>query len=304
MLKRLLLLLALGLASLPVSAQDTQAPPAEVYVGYVNCPVLQSNIFLYQSLKNFDVISTPKCDARVQVLGQVDTLGGFLRVRTADGKEGYVPKDLITTTAPAKPTTAAPVPPPQPVPAGQGSLLTGPLSQGPSDFGYDIPRAELFGGYSFMNMDWEGLASRSGLHGWTGTAAINIYPWLGVEGSATGNYQSNCLGTSGLTCTILTFMGGPRITAYRGGGLSVFGHGLVGLGALSMNLSGSPLNWRDLAWSAGGGADYAVNERISIRVGQVDYVRTQLFQSLGGTHQNNLRVSAGVVFRLGRLVTE
>ncbi len=99
-------------------------------------------------------------------------------------------------------------------------------------------------------------------------------------------------------------MGGPRITAYRGGGLSVFGHGLVGLGALSMSLSGSPLTWSDLAWSAGGGADYAVSERISIRVGQVDYVRTQLFQSLGGTHQNNLRVSAGVVFRLGRVVTE
>jgi opacity protein-like surface antigen len=304
MLKRLLLLLAVGLISLPASAQDAQATPAEMYVGYVSCPVRQTSIFLYQSLKNFDVIASPKCDERVVVLGQVDTLGGYLRIRTADGKEGYVPQHLITTTAPAQPRIAAPAPPPPPVPAGQAPVLAGPLSHGPSNFGYDVPRAEFFGGYSYLNADWEGLASRSGLHGWNGSAGINVNPWLGVEGSASGNYQRNCIGASGLTCTILTFMGGPRITAYRGAGLSAFGHGLVGIGNLTMTLAGSSLTWRDLAWAVGGGADYAVNNRISVRVGQVDYVRTQLFQSLGGTHQNNIRVSAGVVIRVGKIVTE
>jgi opacity protein-like surface antigen len=305
MLKRSLFLVALGLVSLQAFAQDNPAPPADTYAGYISCPTRQSNVFLYRSLTNFDVISSPKCDDRVDVLGKVDTLGGFLRVRTADGKEGYVPQDLVTKTAPAKPRVAIAEPPPVAVPAAQAAPLAGQLKQGSSDFGYDIPRAEAFGGYSYLSADWEGFASRSGLHGWTGSGAINLNPWLGVEGSSSGNYQSNCLGAAGVNCTILTFMGGPKITPYRGTSLSAYTHALVGIGSMTMSLAaGSPLTWRDLAWSVGGGADYAVNNRISVRVGQVDYLRTQLFQSLGGTRQNDFRVSAGVVLRIGKVITE
>jgi opacity protein-like surface antigen len=315
MWKRSLFVLALGLFSSHAFAQTNEVDPATATAtataaaatpsaAYIHCPTGQSSVFLYQSVTKFEVISSPRCDDRVDVLGRVDTLGGYLRVRTADGKEGYVPQDQITNVAPAKPGIAIAEPPPAPVPAGEGSLLTGPLSQGRSSFGYDIPRLEAFGGYSFLSADWAPLASRSGVHGWNGSAAFNLNPWLGVEGSATGSYQHNCVGASGLNCTILTFMGGPKITVHRGTGITAFTHGLVGLGSLTMSLTGSPLTWRDLAWAVGGGVDYAVTNRISVRVGQVDYLQTQLFQSLGGTHQNDIRASAGIVLRIGKVVTE
>jgi opacity protein-like surface antigen len=304
MWKRSIFVLALGLISSHAFAQGNPVDPATPSVAYIHCPPGQSNVFLYQSVTKFEVLSSPKCDDRVDVLGRVDTLGGYLNVRTADGKEGWVPQDQTTTAAPAKPRIAIVEPPPAPVPAGQGSLLTGPLSSGRSNFGYDIPRAEAFGGYSYLRTDWETLAPRSGIHGWNGSAAFNLNPWLGVEGGLSENYQHNCLGASGLNCTILTVMGGPKVTLHRTTNLTAFAHGLVGLGTLSMSVTGAPLTWRDLAWAVGGGADYAVTNRISVRVGQVDYLRTQLFQSLGGTHQNDIRVSAGVVLRIGKVITE
>jgi opacity protein-like surface antigen len=303
MWKRSLFLLALGFLSSHAFAQDNQANSATPSAGYIVCPIGQSSVFLYQTVTKFDVLSSPKCEEQVEVLGHVDTLGGYLRVRTADGKQGYVPQDQITAVAPVK-LRVAPPPPPAPVPAGHASPLIGPLSSGRSSFVYDVPRAEAFGGYSYMSADWEGLTSRSALHGWNTAFTFNVSPWLGVEGAASGNYQRNCVGATGLNCSIYTLMGGPRITVLRGAGLTAFGHGLAGLGSLTMNLSGSPLTWKDLAWAVGGGADYAVNDYISIRLGQVDYLRTQYLQSLGGTHENNIRVSAGVVFRIGKVVTE
>jgi hypothetical protein len=304
MWKRTFFLLALVLFSWSAFAQDNQASPANVSAGYVSCPTGEQHVFLYDSVDTFNIVANPKCDEQVTVLGRVDTLGGYLRVRTADGKEGYVPQKQITTVAPAKSRIGIAEPPPQPVAAGQGAPLAGPLSNGPSSFAYDVPRGELFGGYSYMSADWGNLANRSGMQGWNGSVGINLNPWLGVEGNVSGHYQRTCIGAVGLTCSTLTFMGGPRITVHRSGNISAFGHGLVGLGTMAMTLSGSSLTWRDLAWAAGGGVDYAVTNRISVRVGQVDFLRTQYMQSLGGTHQNNIRISGGVVFRVGRVIEE
>jgi hypothetical protein len=299
-----LLLVMLALSSSRAFAQDNPASPANGSAGYINCPAGQSNVFLYQTVTTFEVLSSPRCGDQVEILGRVDTLGGYLRVRTADGKEGFVPQSQITSVAPPKPRISIAEPPPQPVAAGQSTPLAGPLSHGPSSFGYDIPRAEIFGGYSYLNEDWENFANRSGMQGWDAAATINVYPWLGVEGNVGGNYQRNCIGAAGLTCFAYTFMGGPKITAYRSGNITAFGHGLVGLGGLTMTLAGSPLTWRDLAWAAGGGVDYALTNRISVRFGPVDYLRTQYMQSLGGTHQSNIRVSAGVVLRIGSVIAE
>jgi opacity protein-like surface antigen len=306
MRKRSLFLLTLGLLSSHAFAQDTPADPAtpaSPSVGYISCPARQERVFLYQSLQNFEVLASPKCDERVEVIARVDTLGGYLRVRTADGKEGYVPQAQITATAPVKPQTAV-QPPPVAVPTAQVGPLSGPVSYGSSDFGYDVPQADVYGGYSYMSMDWENIASRSGFHGWNASATYNVNHWLGVEGDLGGHYQRNCAGGPGLTCAAYTLMGGPRVTAYRGSAITAFGHGLVGVGVLGMSLSGSSLTWKDLAWAVGGGADYAVTERFSVRVGQFDYLRTQYLQSLGGTHQNNFRISGGIVIRIGRLITE
>jgi hypothetical protein len=53
-----------------------------------------------------------------------------------------------------------------------------------------------------------------------------------------------------------------------------------------------------LATSFGGGVDWNVRDRFSIRPLQFDYILTHFPEATGGTNltQNNLRVSAGIVF--------
>jgi opacity protein-like surface antigen len=304
MRKQSLALLALMLVSSGAFAQQTQTNTGTISVGYVSCPVGQSNVFLYQTVTKFDVLASPRCGERVDVLEHVDVLGGYLRVRTADSKEGFVPQDEITSIAPAKSKIAIVEPPPVPVPAAQSSPLAGALSHGKSNFAYEIPRVEAFGGYSYMSADWETMANRSGLHGFTGSAGVNVFPWLGFDGGLSENFQSYCIGAAGLNCTILNILGGPKVSVRPLSNITAFGHGLVGLSSLTMGVSGASLSFRDMAYGFGGGVDYAVTDRFSIRVGQVDYIRSEYLKDLGGSHENNIRISGGIVFRIGRVVEE
>lgn len=53
------------------------------------------------------------------------------------------------------------------------------------------------------------------------------------------------------------------------------------------------------AMAAGGGVDLPVTRRIAWRVVDVDYLAT-LFNNVDNNHQNNLRLSTGIVLRFGK----
>lgn len=294
MLRKPLFLLALMLLSMPVFAQGLQPGDS----GYVRCPTGQQNVFLYQNVNNFELLARPKCGDKVEILGREDTLGGYLKVRTADGNEGYVPQAQITSTPPQGTRVAIAEERSLPSPAGQGSSL--PIPQ-PGGEPLDVPQAEIFGGYSYLSMD-AGGTSRTGFHGWNGSGTYNLNPWFGVEADASGHYISACGGVSGVTCGHVAFMGGPKVS-YRTGNIIVFGHGLFGLGNLRASTLGLSASESKFAWAPGGGVELVWTDRISVRVAQVDYLMTRYTQT-GATQQRNLRMSAGIVFRLGRLVTE
>jgi opacity protein-like surface antigen len=192
-----------------------------------------------------------------------------------------------------------------------------------SAFGQDVPRIEIFGGYSYLNYDTSGVrnallsieipttvTSRTNTNGWEATPAYNFSKWGGVEADFSGHYKGNCEGVIGLTCSNLSFMGGPRLT-YRRGRLTIFAHGLFGGDRVSLSASSSTIFGSSIAGfsasvyetkfalAAGGGADYALGKRLSIRIAQVDYVLTKHFGEFGISHQNNIRVSAGIVFTFG-----
>ena len=172
-----------------------------------------------------------------------------------------------------------------------------------STFGQDVPRAEVFGGYSYLNFDTVGVTNRLNMNGWEASATFNLNRWVGVEADFSGHYKGNCGGITGLTCKDLAFMGGPRFT-YRKDRITAFAHGLFGgdngsLGVFNVSVSDTPF-----AWAAGGGVDYAITKTISIRMGQVDYFMTRHLNDLGLANQNNIRVSAGIVFTFGGGIPE
>jgi hypothetical protein len=93
-----------------------------------------------------------------------------------------------------------------------------------------------------------------------------------------------------LIATLVTYLFGPKIF-YRSGPFTPFAQVLFG--GAHVNISGVPSCF---ALAAGGGLDVSLNHRFAVRVAQVEYLRTTFNDGSTG-HQNNVRASAGVVFR-------
>src|SRR6185312_10372314 len=154
----------------------------------------------------------------------------------------------------------------------------------------DVPKAEVFAGYSFVNAafpaDTDPAAGEfSGfLNGWNGSAAFNVNRRLGAVADFGGYYGSptkitifkpaNCVNCTGNAIATLhnmhTFTFGPQFSV-RGDGMTVFAHVLFG-----------------------GGVDIPLSSRWVMRF-QPDYFMTRILDR----RQNNFRFSTGFVFRFG-----
>lgn len=119
---------------------------------------------------------------------------------------------------------------------------------------------------------------------------------LGVEHTAD-------LNGAGYGLTLSTFTAGPRIELPRIKHLHPFAQGLFGLahGSGSQFPENGTLtdSANSFALLAGGGADFHLNGLVSLRLVQVDYLRTSLPNN-ANDWQNNLRVGAGVAFHFFR----
>lgn len=151
-------------------------------------------------------------------------------------------------------------------------------------FAQDVPKVELFGGYSYMNVNPTGSTFSINTSGWEGAVNYNFNSRLGIVGDISGHYC--CSGQS-----IHNFMVGPQIS-YRAEKYTAFFH-VLGGGSHAVGLTQTDTN---LAFAVGGGVDYNVRPSLAIRVGQLDYVPTHFL----GNWQHNFRASGGIVFRWGK----
>ena len=182
--------------------------------------------------------------------------------------------------------------------------------------GQEEPKAEVYGGYSYLRN------SGSNFNGWSTQGTANFTPHFGLTADFSGNYRTRGAFSpiTGLAFSadqrLYTFLVGPTL---RGdfGKFSLFGHGLFGaarsslgagitlplVGGLSRGLTSATAF--AMAW--GGGLDIGLSRYFAIRAAQVDYLYTRfsptdalstglLTNSLNG-HQNSFRYSAGIVFR-------
>lgn len=183
----------------------------------------------------------------------------------------------------------------------------------------DAPKAEVFAGYSFVNAGFPANTDpaagefRGSLNGWNASAAVNVNRWLGAVADFGGYYGSptkgttfkpaNCVLCTGNAVATLhnmhTFTFGPQASV-RSHDLNVFAHALFGGAHINEDMSflGNPLpkiSATSFAMIVGGGVDLRLSSRWIVRF-QPDYLRTKI---LNGTH-NDVRISSGLVFRLGQ----
>jgi opacity protein-like surface antigen len=198
------------------------------------------------------------------------------------------------------------------------------------------PKAEVFGGYSYLHIDTQGISSNTltnecniiaggacpltfavhpGLNGWTASGQYNLSRWFGVEANLSGTY-GNITAKIAIPVPIppvnlstsdqhIYDLFGPVIS-HRAHSYTVFAHGLLGSEHVgSGTLHGRACSHRrpppsfsetNLAFALGGGLDFKVTRHLSVRAGQFDY---QFVNSVGSGHQNDFRFSTGIVFGFG-----
>ena len=154
----------------------------------------------------------------------------------------------------------------------------------------EVPKAEVFGGYSYVNFDTNGLTSRQSANGWEASVSGNFNTWFALEGGVSGYYKTY----SDVNVHDFAFAGGPRIN-FR----PIFVHALIGFDHLSANQDLGSQN--SFAGAFGGGVQWKVAPRWAVRA-SADYVLTR-HNIFGGPAftQNNYRVSGGIVFLLGEM---
>ncbi|HUN58095.1 MAG TPA: outer membrane beta-barrel protein [Candidatus Binataceae bacterium] len=178
------------------------------------------------------------------------------------------------------------------------AMLAGLLAYGTIAKAQEVatPIAELGANYSWLHVNSANdIYHRTG-NGGSGYLEYNINKSLGLVADF-GGYANT---RTGLDDKAMTYMFGPRFN-WRHARLTPYVQLLfggiyawvspTGLGSITQNA---------FAMSAGGGLDIQVSHHISFKPVQVEYLMSQLNDSLGfGGHQNDIRYSAGIVFRVG-----
>ncbi len=164
------------------------------------------------------------------------------------------------------------------------------------------------------------------------------YSWLGVSGYADFDHKVNDI-TTGFDASVTYYLpqahnlgiifdgsghfatGAPNYTGVGFGMVGLqykyhtdtfmpFFRFMAGAANLSPAFPPTPPNFSNqwnAALSAGGGFDYALGHRFSLRIVQADYIYTNYSPYIGGnihsTQWNNIRLATGVVFNLGSYYT-
>jgi len=169
----------------------------------------------------------------------------------------------------------------------------------------NTPKLEVFGGYQYLHWDLSGSALN--MNGFDASATYNFNRWLGMTADISGAYNGNTpnAGGPGGTTHIYNYMFGPTIYPFGHRRITMFVHGLAGDGHMHIYLppaGGSPsltLTDTSFVYAAGGGFDLRITRHIAVRLFQGDYEQTQFLQDDGFPAQKNIRLAAGIVFRLG-----
>lgn len=161
------------------------------------------------------------------------------------------------------------------------------------------PGWELSASYAYVRSNAPpGGCGCFSMNGGGGDIAYRFSSHFSLAGDVSVAHAGDVSGT-GQTFTLTSYQAGPRFYLPAGRQWTAFGHVLVGgahAGGSAFDSTASSTN--AFAATLGGGWQVNLSRAVALRALDADYYLTKF---LNGTndHQNNLRVSAGIVFRFG-----
>jgi hypothetical protein len=186
-------------------------------------------------------------------------------------------------------------------------------------FAEDVPKADLFLGYSFVRAnsarDIPAFTNDGGL----GTFGWNFNKHIGAEFEF-GGYHNGSIQNLQFDTTEMTYLFGPRVSLSRSRKVIPYVHTLFGgvhlTSSLPVTVAPTPFSTTTttsriaasqdaFAMALGGGLDIRVSHHVTLRPVQFDYLMTRLedFGQSGQPSQNrnqhNLRYGGGIMFTFG-----
>jgi opacity protein-like surface antigen len=164
------------------------------------------------------------------------------------------------------------------------------------------PRVEVGLDYSWLHVNSAIFDYQRTGNGGSGYFEYNVSPILGLVADF-GGYANT---RTGINDKALTYLFGPRFNLRHFSRVTPYLQFLFGGAYAWSGPNGLQQTQNAFATAAGGGVDVNVSKHVSIKPFQAEYVMTQFDSaSLGGStkgfgnHQNDIRYSAGVVFKFG-----
>jgi outer membrane immunogenic protein len=167
----------------------------------------------------------------------------------------------------------------------------------------DLSVAEVGVDYNYVHANASpGACGCFSMNGGDGWFAYNWTRSFAVVGEVASQHASNIAGPD-TDLTLTSYLFGARYSWHKSGHFVPFAQGLLGgahaTGGFAPANTGFPGSSNAFAMTAGGGLDVGLSKRFAIRAFQADYYLTR-FANAVNDHQNNLRISAGLVLRLGQ----
>lgn len=169
----------------------------------------------------------------------------------------------------------------------------------------ETPQVEFSLNYSYLRANPGGFLPAYNANGGFGTAQYNLSKSFGLVADLGANYVGTSSGVP-FGNTTFEYLFGPRYT-WRHSRFSPYVQTLFGGERYSDGfnpqtpsaLLGARQN--NFAMAFGGGLDVTLTNHVAVKPIQVDYLMTQFAPGGGNaiTASNNIRYSAGVVFRFG-----
>jgi opacity protein-like surface antigen len=181
------------------------------------------------------------------------------------------------------------------------------LSSAPSANAQELPKWEVFGGYTYMHSNIIVTNAGFNLNGGSGSVAYHLTDWFALVGEYAVTHQG-AVTAKPFSLTVTTYVFGPRVYWHNHTHLTPYGQVLFGGGHAGGSLYTSSLgagllplgSSNDFNFTAGGGVDWKINHGFSVRLAQAEYLHTQFANAVNNS-ENNFRLSTGVVFTFGKL---
>jgi opacity protein-like surface antigen len=174
----------------------------------------------------------------------------------------------------------------------------------------DLPKFDAFAGYSYVRANPENLPDPRfpgfaeslpsfNMNGGDGSLAYNINRWVSGVFDFSGYVTSRMTeGLPGIHGGMYTFLLGPKLSFRNSSRFTPFTQVLLGA-AHTTSRTYLEANQAEFAMTLGGGVDFRLNHRVSLRPLQADYLLTHFREndSLAPKRfQNNVRLGVGLVF--------